>query len=607
LLLEESGKKNASEKATSFSFIALSRSRGEQTFCFSTPVEATDVSDPTSMHNMSFFEQEEQSSPSLPAVNSQIDSASSSQSLPASQPSQPKSVVSPAMTCGHMLANNLSFRSIHKLSSYLAKGTEVESRTKYDRMELRLFPTLKTSVETFNQACEDIKWNSKEFSHCSVQFFPLVRQMVEMLLHQRVLDSAEVLVGGLKIRWNIDGVQLSSGQFVIVSTISLINLRRAVLSRTQHRLMVVSNSGKEDVSALREHLTRQIREEVENARTIEIPSLKAEIPFHIYYCLDLKGSTTACGLGTCKSDCVFCTLPPAKWANTKYFDRDFKAAGLMRDLKSLKHVFPQHTTIWDIMIDPLHMRIRLVINLLLQYVNAVKLLACKDLTERMWSLLSAIGVKNQLHPTKPVHIKMNGETANKTLTAFCNSSSLLDLLIDPSLKATVDFQVDRTGDVEAAYRESLQRKRRLFGELWMNLRTMLAFLQDSGVQCDVTTEEINCFQRVAKLWGLQWIEVAPDSMPTYVHVLVCHVHQYLREHRQLGLFSQQPAENKHKELKDNFKHLTNHGINSFVLLCQREWVNKPAFFFFLLFHRGSLSGQSQPASLCQSRTWQPVP
>jgi len=255
----------------------------------------------------------------------------------------------------------------------------------------------------------------------------------------------------------------------------------------------------------------------------------------------------------------------------------------MRDLKNLKHVSPERTTIWDIMIDPLHMRIRLVINLLVQYINAVKLFGRKDLTDRMWSLLNEIGVTNKKHATKQVYIKMSGDPANATLSAFCDRTDLLDILIDPSLTCTTDFQVGKSGDVEAAYRESLRRKHCLFSGLWLDLRTMLAFIQDSGVQRDLTEEEIDGFQQVAKHWGLQWHKVAPASMPTYVHVLVCHVHQYLRRHCQLGLFSQQPAENKHKELKDHYFGLTNRGVDWVAHLCQREWVNQPSFFFTLFF------------------------
>lgn len=215
------------------------------------------------------------------------------------------------------------------------------------------------------------------------------------------------------------------------------------------------------------------------------------------------------------------------------------------------------------------------------YVNEIVLLCHQGLTEQMWRLLQNIGVAvcSQQEGKKQLRFKLNGPQANKVLKAFCAANSpLLKLLIE---------SIPRTSSFESAARrnrelsgEELQRmwvnhQQQLFerySALWLRLGTLMTFLEKSGLRVDLLGDEIDWFQRAARDWGELWKSVCPSRMPLYVHVLVCHVKGYLKEYRQLGLFSQQPSESKYKKLKEDYVDITNHHADWLIQIFKREWV-----------------------------------
>jgi len=490
---------------------------------------------------------------------------------------KPNCLLSPGQALGYVLKSKTSFKDYQKLSDYTAHLMLTDSRTRKNRFAFRVFPATHLLLEVFEDAVKDMSWHStppteelpfppNQTEHVSLQFVPLLRQMVSALVNQKLLNCKDVRERGLRVRWSFDGIRVCDGKFYIVSTITILNLRRLVLSRSQHQLIAITKVGDENLKVFQQHLEEKLREEIERNSKVSFPEIGDGIEISVYYCLDLSAAVKSTGLRTCKEDCPFCTLNSKEWGN-------FQAQLVMRDLSG-NHAFPKGTSIWHILPDVLHMKIRLVTNLLLRYINAIKTLNDEELEKKMWHLLEAIHVAHSESETKKVKICMNGPVANSTLQAFCDRTELLDLLIDPSVRATIDFRGSCSEyDFEGAFQRRQRQTHHQFGELWLNLRAMLSFLANSGLDKDLDDVQIETFQKRALQWGEMFLCVNTTfSVPTYVHVLVCHVPAYLKYHRQLGLFSQQPAESKYSELKDDWAQLTHHRKYSMVLLLERQWV-----------------------------------
>ena len=113
-------------------------------------------------------------------------------------------------------------------------------------------------------------------------------------------------------------------------------------------------------------------------------------------------------------------------------------------------------------------------------------------------------------------------------------------------------------DILAQYAAEVQKLKAVHTKVWKELDELITFLEEPKKRLE---EEIIAYEKRALEWGNHWKESFPASVPTmsvYIHFLVDHNGQYLREHGQLVFFSQQPCEASNKAWKKWYKFFTNH-------------------------------------------------
>lgn len=101
---------------------------------------------------------------------------------------------------------------------------------------------------------------------------------------------------------------------------------------------------------------------------------------------------------------------------------------------------------------------------------------------------------------------------------------------------------------EATEHEELRIKGR---QLWVEL----AALMEVACAYAPTAEEINSHEERAKRWGLLFLECfSAADVTTYIHLFICHVHQFLHEYRSFGKFGNWAAEGLHSAVKYTVLH-----------------------------------------------------